>query len=302
VTTTVRCLLSVLCLVAAGCDCGDLKSYGQKAKKLLEEDKPAKPEKTEPVDADFVIEGTKLFYKGKRLMFGRPVDDWVKVLGPYNRCLLSGIRDGRGAYAVVWDNVGLTCGVYFGQLDECELVFRDNKFPEIKLRHWPKRYHSKPILVDGAVIDKDTPTWKYNLHKRGERFEPRILSKYEYFVEEKGFRYSYSIWLSKKERMISFSCWRSRIVPSDYRDPRKPPTRTPKGCCSLLYDAIKAERVRPSSTREVFVDVCTSLPPTVVYCFDPAVPTDEKNRDCPETLRDADKQKVEKMTKVVRPP
>jgi len=203
---------------------------------------------------------------------------------------------------VVWDNLGAMCLLEFEETTECELVFRDNKFPEMKLRRWPKTYHSKPILVDGAVIGKDTPTWKYNLRKRGKRFERRVLSKYRYHVEEGDFTFRYWIWVSKKEQMITFGYGRSYRAKENYRDPRKPPTRSPEGCCSLMYDAIRAERVRPSSTREVFVAACTALPPTVVYCFDPSVPTDEKRQDCPETLPKADKQKVDKFIKVVRPP
>jgi hypothetical protein len=301
VTLTVRFSILVLCVVAAaGCDCSELKGYGQKAKKLLEVDKTGKSSKTEPVNADFVVDGTNIFYKGKRLVLGRPVDDWVRVLGPYDRCLLNGVRD--ETHTVVWDNLGAMCLLEFGETTEFELVFSDHKFSDVETRQWPKRHHAKPIVVDGAVIDKDTPPWKYNLRKRGNKFTPRILSKYEYSIENERLRFYYWIWVSKKKRMITFGCGRSRRVSENYRDPRKPPKHTSRRCCSLVHDAIRAARTRSFSRREEFVAVCSSLPPTVIYCFDPSVPKDKKRDDCPEILRGADKHSVERLTKLVGPP
>ncbi len=168
---------------------------------------PSFEEKASPVDADYVVEGISVTYKGKRLPFLEHVDKFVEIFGDNYRK--------RGDTIYIWEDLGVCCYFHLRSKKVVELKIylrhlskelRD----ELEIDNWTKQCYKKDIIVDGAILNKDTPIWKINKDKRGARFRKGPLpSSYEYSigqVEIAGIttNVTYDIQLNQKNQVRTF--------------------------------------------------------------------------------------------------
>lgn len=59
------------------------------------------------METDFIINTQKVIYKNVELPFGKPLKEWIKILGKYNRKTYRGI--------LIWDKLGLGINLDWGQ-------------------------------------------------------------------------------------------------------------------------------------------------------------------------------------------
>ena len=64
----------------------------------------------EPFEADYVLTEEKITYKGQDLPLGKPVTEWEKIFGKYDRTA----REGR---AFIWDRLGIAVLASWGDDD-----------------------------------------------------------------------------------------------------------------------------------------------------------------------------------------
>ena len=64
----------------------------------------------EPFEADYVLTEEKITYKGQDLPLGKPVTEWEKIFGKYDRTA----REGR---AFIWDKLGIAVLASWGDDD-----------------------------------------------------------------------------------------------------------------------------------------------------------------------------------------
>ena len=62
---------------------------------------------TQKMDTDFIINTQKVIYKDIELPFGKPLKEWIKILGKYDRRTYRGI--------LIWDKIGLGINLDWGQ-------------------------------------------------------------------------------------------------------------------------------------------------------------------------------------------
>ena len=64
----------------------------------------------EPFEADYVLTEEKITYKGQDLPLGKPVTEWEKIFGKYDRIVERGM-------VFVWDSLGIAVEASWGDDD-----------------------------------------------------------------------------------------------------------------------------------------------------------------------------------------
>lgn len=119
------------------------------------------PEKTTTPPTEMYFNAQQATYKGKALPFGKPIAEWVKVLGPYDRVYKTSV--------FIWDKPGIITSFKWGDklidnsytneeieelkltmpIDECCIFFMNLESPlgqQGKLRYARGRVSSKYVL------------------------------------------------------------------------------------------------------------------------------------------------------------
>lgn len=123
---------------------------------------------------EIIIKGDKVIYNGKRLEFGKSIDEWKKYFPPQARC-----DSGPLATACVWDSIGIQAGTTPGSkgrgvsyltifvnkrpVDAYEgLVTHSADGTPIKpdVDYSPKKAFSGYLELDGFGIDAKTELWE----------------------------------------------------------------------------------------------------------------------------------------------
>lgn len=65
------------------------------------------PKKMKAIPTDFVLTEHSVLYKNQELPFGKPIGNWVKLFGKYDRVYNTSIY--------VWDDLGICAKVYWGE-------------------------------------------------------------------------------------------------------------------------------------------------------------------------------------------
>lgn len=124
---------------------------------------------------EIIIKGDKVTYNGKLLAFGRPINEWKKILTSKARC-----DSTKLATACVWDDIGVQAGSTIGSKHEAVsyLTIILNKRPldsykELEkdipnggatmnpsIDYSPKQAFSGYLELDGFGIDAKTEFWE----------------------------------------------------------------------------------------------------------------------------------------------
>lgn len=129
--------------------------------------------RTTPTDADFVISGDDVRYKGQRVPLLEDVEKVIQIFGSNYRK-----RDER---LYVWDDLGVYCFRSSFSNRAINIGIRMRNYPDSPI--WTKQLYQKDIVVDGAVINRDSQAWQFNKNKEGEQFRNRAVMYHEYFRE-----------------------------------------------------------------------------------------------------------------------
>lgn len=137
-----------------------------------------------PLDNRHVItvEGATVRYNGKQLRWDVPVDKWKEVLGPPSRK----VRD-----IYVWDQLG----VYISQVSSRNkkpvaftvLLGRKMHSPITtgEPDFWPKQTFAGRLVVDEALIHKNSTINEINHDKKGTSFgRGRLSTIFNYYFED----------------------------------------------------------------------------------------------------------------------
>jgi hypothetical protein len=127
----------------------------------LEKSSNEKKEGPTTMNADIIINGSKIAYKGKSLPLGGPLKEWTSVLGNYS-------REFQDAGRYVWDDIGVMVMDDRFRKDVKNSVISVsiafNKCEE--LNYYPKNLYSSNVIIDGAEFNINTPIHKRNFKKR----------------------------------------------------------------------------------------------------------------------------------------
>ncbi len=131
-----------------------------------EENNKQQKEIIQPVQADIVVEGTTIMYKGAKIDAHSDFNYLKKILGkPSRHYKLTNIY--------TWDELGILCHIdkKTSQLTSFRVIFspRKNDF-------WPKKMYSGNVIIDGATINRTTKEGMFNYKKKGKRFKPGYFS------------------------------------------------------------------------------------------------------------------------------
>lgn len=119
------------------------------------------------------VEGATVRYNGQVLPWDAAPEGWQLVLGPRSRLIDEDLS--------VWDDLGVflyhrspktfrppSFEVLLGRSQHTQLIPSE---PE----HWPRRTFTGRLVVDGAVIGKDSTISQINQDKTGRDFSPGYL-------------------------------------------------------------------------------------------------------------------------------
>jgi hypothetical protein len=133
--------------------------------------KPGKPEPQLDGSRVITVEGSTLRYNGQVLSFDVPADDWQKILGPRSR---------HEEDISVWDDLGVF--LYHASKGErrygnpnCFTVLLGRKphweHTDTEPAFWPKNTFRGRLVVDGALIHKDSTINEIGHDKKGAAFQ-----------------------------------------------------------------------------------------------------------------------------------
>jgi len=163
-------------------------------------------EKPKTFNGDWVFENNKIFYQGHELKVGTHINEWIKVLGEPS-------RKHDFSLSHTWDSLGTIVRYKWTEpnkekkylVDGIEILLRD--FPiQPNPDFWPSKNYKKDILVDSAIINKDTEPWQFNLNKKGKKFREGYLKSIRSFSFGSAGNNTYvRIDLNPKKQIYSFS-------------------------------------------------------------------------------------------------
>lgn len=153
--------------------------------------------KKEPMPAtDFYISEQKITYKGQDLPFGKPVEEWVKIFGKYDRVLPPLGKDGIVRRNYIWDSIGIMIEehgsdkevksipnfyIFFmnlesplakeGVLDFAEGYYM-NTDKDSKNYEYPFTIYKKPLNIEGAEVKNGMKILDINQERKSRDLEP----------------------------------------------------------------------------------------------------------------------------------
>jgi hypothetical protein len=131
------------------------------------------------------VDGTTVRYNGQLLSWSSPAEDWQKVLGPRSRKVRSiSVWDHLGVY--LYDN-DYTFRTEDHQVSSFVVPFRKINKSKLNLPDpdfWPQETFHGRLVVDGALIHKDSTLRQIFIEKKGPSFERgHSRSIYRYQVD-----------------------------------------------------------------------------------------------------------------------
>lgn len=158
-TTLIKLFLSITLLTTlSGCDklTDTLKTLSEPADKVVT---------ASPKQSDFQVHHCNLTYKGQSLIFGVSIDEWVKVLGPYDRVthLANDVyfwdRLGIGLYSKTHKHIAQTLKFEFNEPiafseEDINVTYGEEmkNFKREANESRAKTPFSQPLWINGAAI------------------------------------------------------------------------------------------------------------------------------------------------------
>lgn len=128
-----------------------------------------------------VVEGAAVRYNGQLLDWTAPPERWQQVLGPRSR-VVRGIS--------VWDDLGVF--VFHNRSrdlrpDSFVVLLgraRHSQLTETEPDYWPRQAFGGRLMVDGALVHKDSTLLQINRDKKGPAFQRgHIATEFRYDVD-----------------------------------------------------------------------------------------------------------------------